>query len=105
MKPFIFVLAALTSGAAMAQNASSATCGPQLTHLQERLYQKAGEGPDALRQFMFIRRGILQLDIAETGDWAGVGQPGTGRVHEAIGPGAGRAAAHSLMLAACTMRA
>jgi hypothetical protein len=70
MKSFIFVLATLTSGAAMAQNASSTTCGPQLTHLQERLYEKAGEGPDTLRDFIFIRRGILQLDVSETADWA-----------------------------------
>jgi len=71
MKSFIFALAALTSGAAMAQNASSsATCGPQFSGLQERLYQKAGEGPDALRDFIFIRRGILQLDVYETASWA-----------------------------------
>jgi hypothetical protein len=71
MKTYIFVLAALASGAAMAQNTSLGTsCAPQLTHLQERLYQKAGEGPDALRDFMFIRRGILQLDVSETADWA-----------------------------------
>jgi hypothetical protein len=71
MKSFLFVLAGLTSGAAMAQAAPSTTCGPQLTHLQERLYQKAGEGPGALRDFIFIRRGILQLDVSETADWAG----------------------------------
>jgi hypothetical protein len=71
MKTYVFVLAALASGAAMAQNTSfSAGCGPQLTRLQERLYQKAGEGPDALRDFMFIRRGILQLDVSETAGWA-----------------------------------
>ena len=62
MKTYVFVLAALASGAVMAQNTSSTACAPQLTHLQERLYQKAGEGPDALRDFVFIRRGILQLD-------------------------------------------
>jgi hypothetical protein len=71
MKSFLLVLAALSSGAAMAQSASSTTCGPQLTHLQERLYQKAGEGPGALRDFIFIRRGILQLDVSETAAWAG----------------------------------
>jgi hypothetical protein len=71
MKSFILVLAALTSGAAMAQNPNpGATCGPQLTPMQERLYQKAGEGPDALRDFMFIRRGMLQLDVHETASWA-----------------------------------
>jgi hypothetical protein len=71
MKTLVFVLSTLASGAALAQDAGfGATCGPQLTHLQERLYQKAGEGPDALRDFMFIRRGILQLDVTETADWA-----------------------------------
>jgi hypothetical protein len=70
MKTYVFVLAALASGAVMAQNTSSTACAPQLTHLQERLYQKAGEGPDALRDFVFIRRGILQLDVSETADWA-----------------------------------
>ena len=72
MKTLVFVLSALASGTALAQDAGfGATCGPQLTtHLQERLYQKAGEGPDALRDFMFIRRGILQLDVTETADWA-----------------------------------
>ena len=65
------VLAALASGAVLAQDAKlDADCAPQLTHLQQRLYQRANEGPDVLRNFMFIRRGILQLDIHDTGVWA-----------------------------------
>lgn len=66
-----FALVASVSGVAMAQTASfDAECVPQLSGVQQRLYAKAGEGPDALRGFMFIRRGILQLDIYETGAWA-----------------------------------
>ena len=41
-----------------------------MTPLQHRLYQKADEGPGVLRDYLFIRRGILQLDIYETGGWA-----------------------------------
>jgi hypothetical protein len=48
-----------------------ANCAPKLTRMEQRLYQKANEGPDALRRFIWIRRGILQLDIADTGAWAG----------------------------------
>ena len=65
------VLAALVSGAVMAQTSKlDANCAPQLNRLQQRLYQRANEGPDVLRNFMFIRRGILQLDIYDTGVWA-----------------------------------
>src|SRR5436190_16036944 len=45
-------------------------CVPQMTQLQQRLYQKAVEGPDALRSFIFIRRAILQVDTYETAVWA-----------------------------------
>lgn len=66
-----FAFIASVSGVAMAQTATfDADCVPQLSGVQQRLYAKAGEGPDALREFMFIRRGILQLDIYETGVWA-----------------------------------
>ena len=47
-----------------------ANCVPQMTRLEARLYQKASEGPDALRDFIWIRRGIYQLDIMETATWA-----------------------------------
>ena len=66
------ILAALTVDAAMAQDvALDATCAPMLTHEQQRLYEKANAGTDALRQFVFIRRAILQVDVYETATWAG----------------------------------
>ena len=67
-----FVLAALAADAAMAQDvALDATCAPLLTHQQRRLYEKANAGTDALRQFVFIRRAFLQVDVYETATWAG----------------------------------
>ena len=67
-----FVLAALAADAVMAQDvALDATCAPLLTHQQRRLYEKANAGTDALRQFVFIRRAILQVDVYETATWAG----------------------------------
>ena len=66
-----FVVAALAAGTALAQDTTTnVDCVPQMTGLQQRLYQKANEGPDVLRDFMFIRRGILQLDTYETAAWA-----------------------------------
>jgi hypothetical protein len=66
-----FVVASLATGTALAQDTTiNGDCVPQMTGLQERLYQKANEGPDVLRNFMFIRRGILQLDPYETAAWA-----------------------------------
>lgn len=65
------VLAALAGEAAMAQAVElDANCAPQLTRQQERLYQKANDGTDTLRQFIFIRRAILQVDTYETATWA-----------------------------------
>ena len=67
-----FVLAALAADAVMAQDvALDATCAPLLTQQQRRLYEKANAGTDALRQFVFIRRAILQVDVYETATWAG----------------------------------
>jgi hypothetical protein len=66
-----FGLAALAVDAVMAQDvALDATCAPLLTHQQRRLYEKANAGTDALRQFVFIRRAILQVDVYETATWA-----------------------------------
>jgi hypothetical protein len=48
-----------------------AACVPQLTNLEHRLYQLAGAGPDALRQFIWSRRGIYQLDALDTATWVG----------------------------------
>ena len=65
------VLAALAGEAVMAQTVElDANCVPQLTRQQERLYQKANDGTDTLRQFVFIRRAILQVDTYETATWA-----------------------------------
>jgi hypothetical protein len=66
-----FVLAALAVDTVMAQDVElDATCAPLLTHQQWRLYEKANAGTDALRQFVFIRRAILQVDVYETATWA-----------------------------------
>jgi hypothetical protein len=66
-----FVLAALAADAVMAQDVGlDATCAPLLTHQQRRLYEKANAGTDALRQFVFIRRAFLQVDVYETATWA-----------------------------------
>jgi hypothetical protein len=71
MKTFAFVLAVLASGTAMAQDSgTAAACAPQLSPLQARLYQKAVDGTGALRDFLYIRRGILQLDVTQTAEWA-----------------------------------
>lgn len=62
---------ALVAHPVMAQEARlDRDCTPQLTQVQERLYQKVSEGPDALRDFIFIRRAILQVDTYETATWA-----------------------------------
>jgi hypothetical protein len=54
----------------MAQGAAADKCAPQMSSLEHRLYQKTGEGPDALRNFIFIRRGIYQLDMIDVQGWA-----------------------------------
>lgn len=65
------LLLALAAHPVMAQEAGlDRDCAPKLTTMQQRLYQKASEGPDALRNFIFIRRAILQVDIYETAVWA-----------------------------------
>ena len=65
------VLAAIAGGAVMGQTVElDANCAPRLTRQQERLYQKANDGTDALRQFVFIRRAILQVDVYDTATWA-----------------------------------
>ena len=67
----VLILAALAGEAVMAQTvALDASCAPRLTNQQQRLYQKANDGTDALRQFIFIRRAILQVDVYETASWA-----------------------------------
>jgi hypothetical protein len=62
----------LASSVVMARDVQlDAACVPQLTNLEHRLYQLAGDGPDALRQFMWTRRGIYQLDLLDTAAWVG----------------------------------
>ena len=57
------------TGVVMAQGVSvDATCTPQVTGLEARLVQKAEQGPDALRQFIFIRRSLYTLDMREVAD-------------------------------------
>lgn len=66
-----FILALpLATAAAAGESALDAQCTPQLSPLEQRIYDRAGAGPDALRQFLWIRRGILQLDIQDTAAWA-----------------------------------
>ncbi len=66
-----FVLAFVLSAAASAQGVTlDAGCNPQMSRMQQRLLQKSEEGPDSLRDFVFIRRGMLQLDVFDTGVWA-----------------------------------
>ena len=65
------LMLALAAHPVMAQEARlDKDCTLQLTNAQQRLYQKANEGPDALRDFIFIRRAILQVDTYETAIWA-----------------------------------
>ncbi len=66
-----FVLALAAAGGAAAKNVEfDANCAPRLANLEQRLYQKTNEGPDALRRFVWIRRGIFQLDAFDIGTWA-----------------------------------
>jgi|SoiMethySBSTD1v2_1073268.scaffolds.fasta_scaffold2092394_2 hypothetical protein len=68
----VLLLATLAGKAAIGQTVElDANCVPQLTRQEQRLYQKANDGTDALRQFIFIRRAILQVDTYETASWAG----------------------------------
>ena len=67
----VFSTVAATAGVAMAQSAPADKCVPQMSRLEQRLYQKAGEGPDALRDFIFIRRSIYQIDMSDVQSWAG----------------------------------
>jgi hypothetical protein len=64
-------LALSAAGAAAARDVTfDASCTPSMTRMEQRLYQKANEGPTELRQFMWIRRAQLQADVIETGNWA-----------------------------------
>jgi hypothetical protein len=54
------------TGTALAQEAG---CPAGLSQLQKRLLAQAGQGPDALRRFIYIRRAILQIDTGDTMAW------------------------------------
>jgi len=70
MAAFVLALPILATATAAKGVEFDANCAPKLARLEQRLYQKANEGADALRSFMWIRRAIFQLDIYETGTWA-----------------------------------
>lgn len=64
------VLSAFISAPAAAADAVSptmASCNAP-TALQSRLVAKADQGVDVLRNFVFSRRNILQLDMIEVGE-------------------------------------
>lgn len=66
----IAVLLCAGTGAVVAQTSGGDPCAlPPMTSTQARLYQKAGDGWDGLRQYMWIRRSILQMDVTATADW------------------------------------
>jgi len=70
LRLFVASSIAATASVAMAQGAQADKCAPRMTSLEQRLYQKTGEGPDALRDFIFIRRGIYQLYMIDVQSWA-----------------------------------
>ena len=68
---FAIAIAALAASTAGAKDIRlDATCAPQMTRGETRLYQKASEGTDVLRAFIWIRRSIVQVDVFETAVWA-----------------------------------
>ena len=54
------------AGTALAQETG---CPAGLSRLQKRLIDQAGQGPEEVRRFLYIRRAILQLDTADTLAW------------------------------------
>ena len=60
----------LAFGANAYASPTASACAPQLRGFDRRLYDKAGEGTDALRRFISIRRSFVQNDVAETAIWA-----------------------------------
>lgn len=67
----IVLVAGLTCFAAAAHTTwLDSNCRPQMTRLQERLYEKRNESNEALRRFVLSRRSIVEVDFDETVDWA-----------------------------------
>ena len=59
------------SYAVMAQSAPAAdACGHALSAFQKHLYTHYLEGPDSLRDFVFIGRGVHPLDVYAADAWA-----------------------------------
>ena len=57
----------LAAGAAWAGPVTvDASCKPLISPLDVRLVQKAAEGPDSFRNFIYIRRGIYGLDVEDS---------------------------------------
>jgi hypothetical protein len=54
---------------AVSTAAESCTPAQVMTPLQRRIVAKAAQGPDALRDFVYITRGVYQLDMASTAAW------------------------------------
>ena len=80
-----FTLLFLASDAARAAETASTAC-PTLSNEQQRILQAATGGVDALRDHLWIRRGIHPVDLVETVRWIdAVRQSSAG-----CGPGAAR---------------
>ncbi len=73
MNAFVRCFTAAGLGAALSVSvvtpsaAADARC-KSLGYVQARVVEKADQGVDALRDYIFIRRGIHQLDMAEVAD-------------------------------------
>jgi hypothetical protein len=59
--------AALGAGPALAADPAPSACKP-LSNLNKRLVERADQGVDALRTYVYITRGIYQLNMDEVAD-------------------------------------
>ena len=57
-------LSAALPGASLAADNGATSCG-QLTFVQKRVVEKADQGIDALRQYLFVTRGMHNLYIMD----------------------------------------
>jgi hypothetical protein len=68
--PSAFATETAAGGVIAAAPATAAACpGESMSFLQRRVLQKADQGVDALRQYIWITRAMYQLDIVETVAW------------------------------------
>lgn len=67
----VMVLTAAPVQAGASPSASPSACAerPKLTRLQQRLLDKAEEGDQALRQFVYITRAVHGLDLVTVVQW------------------------------------